>query len=853
MTRRLGRVVAKVLILFLCLGQQLPGYCQSAAEFNQVVSVVEDASGNLVLINTSKKTHIAAPVVQYLPGSDVGTVLVADFPGLLWREPSRTITPRQRWIKSIHIGQFQDNPPVLRIAVRTDEPKLLRNLAFRSSPGVLVVKWAAATGAHALRTEAGSGEVSTARAIAKPVSAPIRSAMPSAVKTGVNRPVALGGAPVRVDLWPSVTAGQSEQSRALGIKLSQAAHEAQPVQKMPSVSQQVSPGRTLPATGQSATARPAVKPDEPVAGQPVIDGAAAISSSVAQLRGEIPVDGAAVAPPVAPPRSRQAPFKAAGVNELPGRAAAMPPAAPTAASRNLSSSVVQKSGAKVAESISKDETAGQLSELPNQTRQSGKLISSLKRLFGPAKERAETTEKSSTKPNVSPSKAASVNADCSAKVASSNKEPQSNAGATASNPVISRPAGPPVAARPPSTRNVTAPLADSKDDSGLRQPVTAAEVGSARSTDGNAIFEARGSSAALAAGDVNARSLAADSADAGLPKVTVSGSSPVKLELESDKPLSYKSFRLHNPERYVVDIQSGADLRRVSVPPMEQNGFLQSIRVGSPDSDAGLSRLVLDLSAADVEVADSTDESKRVLSLLIGKLALPAPIGRAPAGQTVVLDAGHGGSDPGAQRGDIQEKEITLQIAAKVKKLLEGSGVKVIMTRSEDTAVSLEERVVLTNNVQPDVFLSVHINSLETNSTIHGIETYYQTDQSRPLAQLIHSQLVGKLEAPDRNVRKARFYVINHTPVPAVLAEVGFISNKEERTKLISTDYQNQVANALVQGVILYLSQRNDLAAAATTKGKPGTTRTASESQDSANRPAASLAQSGAAAPKTAR
>src|SRR6185295_4598534 len=126
------------------------------------------------------------------------------------------------------------------------------------------------------------------------------------------------------------------------------------------------------------------------------------------------------------------------------------------------------------------------------------------------------------------------------------------------------------------------------------------------------------------------------------------------------------------------------------------------------------------------------------------------------------------------------------------------------MTRSDDTFVSLEDRARLTNTMHPDAFVSIHINSLETDRDIKGIETYYQTEQSRGLAEKVHAQLVEKLQVPDRSVRKARFYVVNHTDRPAILAEVGFISNKDERDKLISSDYQAKVAESVGQGVILY-------------------------------------------------
>jgi len=147
-----------------------------------------------------------------------------------------------------------------------------------------------------------------------------------------------------------------------------------------------------------------------------------------------------------------------------------------------------------------------------------------------------------------------------------------------------------------------------------------------------------------------------------------------------------------------------------------------------------------------------------------------------------------------------------MQIIAKVKRVLEGKGARIVLTRSDDTFVSLEDRVKITNAVGPNLFLSVHINSLESTSNIYGIETYFQTDRSRPLADRVHASLVSGLGAPDRSVRKARFYVINHTPVPAILAEVGYITNKAERDRLISSDYQQKVASALARGVMLYLN-----------------------------------------------
>jgi N-acetylmuramoyl-L-alanine amidase len=293
-----------------------------------------------------------------------------------------------------------------------------------------------------------------------------------------------------------------------------------------------------------------------------------------------------------------------------------------------------------------------------------------------------------------------------------------------------------------------------------------------------------------------------------------------RVELTDGKSLLYKSFRLHNPERYVLDIPECPQLAGAVLPDISQSPLVSNIRVGVP-SENGAGRLVLQLADDTVSVDESFNSGSSYMTVTLGKgltrgsqsnLGLssgisPGPIyvPRAPSETVIVLDAGHGGSDPGAMRGDVQEKEITMAIINKLKKVLEAKGARIVLTRSDDTFISLEERVRITNTVQPNLFLSVHINSLESTSDIFGVETYYQTDRSRPLADKVHESLVSGLGVPDRFVRRARFYVINHTPVPAILAEVGYITNKTERDRLISSDYQAKVAGALARGVMLYL------------------------------------------------
>ncbi len=280
--------------------------------------------------------------------------------------------------------------------------------------------------------------------------------------------------------------------------------------------------------------------------------------------------------------------------------------------------------------------------------------------------------------------------------------------------------------------------------------------------------------------------------------------------------LRFKSFRLQNPARFVVDFPNFSSIHNSQVTQPSGTGFLSRVRVGAFDERTG--RMVFDLAGEHVSVREESRGRGDVAAFTIEHSGVPLrEVARAesltppPPGTTIVLDAGHGGSDPGAQRGSVKEKELTLAIVQQLDKILREQGINTILTRSSDTSVSLSERVDITNQARPNAFLSVHINAMESSTHIHGIETYYQTPFSQNLAEHIHEALVSDLKAPNRNIRKARFYVVNRTTVPAVLAEVGFISNKDEREKLSDVEYQKQIATALARGLIVYLKGSSDL------------------------------------------
>ena len=180
---------------------------------------------------------------------------------------------------------------------------------------------------------------------------------------------------------------------------------------------------------------------------------------------------------------------------------------------------------------------------------------------------------------------------------------------------------------------------------------------------------------------------------------------------------------------------------------------------------------------------------------------------KSPIKGKVVLDAGHGGSDYGAIREGINEKDITLDVTQRVASILKSKGYKVAMTRADDTYVSLEDRVSFSEKESPEIFVSIHVNSAVAVEP-SGIETHYYHDYSNDLAKVIHKHLVKEIDSKDRGLFKSKFYVINHTTVPAVLVEMGFLSNNEERASLVTDARKQKTAKAIAEGIIEYIKSK---------------------------------------------
>lgn len=175
----------------------------------------------------------------------------------------------------------------------------------------------------------------------------------------------------------------------------------------------------------------------------------------------------------------------------------------------------------------------------------------------------------------------------------------------------------------------------------------------------------------------------------------------------------------------------------------------------------------------------------------------------------VIIDPGHGGKDSGALGiGGVQEKDVILPIGKRIAEILERNGIQVIMTRDSDFFVSLPGRVNIAQRTNADAFVSIHANSAGANRPeVNGLETYHY-NSGLTLARIVHSKILQSLNIRDRNVRKARFYVLRKTSMPSILVETGFLTGREDAAKLRTTAYQNRMADAIAQGILQYLRSR---------------------------------------------
>lgn len=311
-------------------------------------------------------------------------------------------------------------------------------------------------------------------------------------------------------------------------------------------------------------------------------------------------------------------------------------------------------------------------------------------------------------------------------------------------------------------------------------------------------------------------------------------------------PGKVDGFILNNPTRLVVDIYN-CNYTVSTAYAVDING-ISKIRVGFEN---GRTRLVFD--AENISSAKATLKNN-VLTITTGTkgsltskvtidaseqtttptatptvtpLSTPvaADITKLPyaehsnSDKLIVIDAGHGGKDGGAtgllDEETILEKNLTLQMALKTASILKSKGYKVKLTRETDIYPTLQARADFANNSNAAMFVSIHINSVASSPTASGTEVYYASLnndttyglKSSYLAKYIQDYMIGTLKSVDRGVKQSNHLVTRTSIMPAVLVEVGFISNEEELAKMVTSSYQQKVAEAIASGIIKGISK----------------------------------------------
>lgn len=298
--------------------------------------------------------------------------------------------------------------------------------------------------------------------------------------------------------------------------------------------------------------------------------------------------------------------------------------------------------------------------------------------------------------------------------------------------------------------------------------------------------------------DVSSASPDRTSGDAVIHSIAVSGD---QIIIGADRAIHATAFELSDPDRLVIDIPNSKIGSTLNGQPSGLNGTIsvshpniQKIRYALFNNNPSTVRVVVDLSyAAPYTVGHGDDPASLIVSIPSERFK-------------VVLDAGHGGKDPGANTYSKRyEKEFTLSLTLKVYELLKKEPmIEPVLTRSDDTFLELDERSEIANNIGADLFLSIHGNTY-SSASVSGTETYYYNAASKSFAQTIHKHVVNDTGFRDRNVRQQEYKVLRLAKMPAALIEVGYLTNPDQEKLLFDEDFQNKIAHAIVNAIKEYL------------------------------------------------
>ena len=313
-----------------------------------------------------------------------------------------------------------------------------------------------------------------------------------------------------------------------------------------------------------------------------------------------------------------------------------------------------------------------------------------------------------------------------------------------------------------------------------------------------------------------------------------------RIVMDMEGADSYSVFTLYDPFRVVIDFKRSASAPPAPAPPPALPPATVQTPAQELDSAALPDAKPLPTRPLSVVPPPSAPSANRN-----GSFSLSRQLGLGIS--RIVIDAGHGGHDPGASSNGISESELTLDVAQRLSKLLENQpGVEVVMTRSTNVFIPLEERTAIANREGADLFLSIHANA-SRNTRAHGVETYFlnfatnpdaeavaarenagsaqsmhrlpaivkaialnnKLDESRDFAEMVQRSMVQRLSQRNRQLRdlgvkQAPFVVLIGASMPSVLAEIAFVTNKHEGTLLKTGPYRQQIAESLFAAVVRY-------------------------------------------------
>jgi len=283
------------------------------------------------------------------------------------------------------------------------------------------------------------------------------------------------------------------------------------------------------------------------------------------------------------------------------------------------------------------------------------------------------------------------------------------------------------------------------------------------------------------------------------------------VNIKATAPVEHNIFTLTGPDRLVVDLKG---VKPGDIPEeMDVSSKLVSrLRTGWFSKNPDIVRLVFDVKDA-VMFSAKLDHNGKELTL---EMYVPQ-LGDFLKGKIICIDPGHGGHDPGAKGPTgLEEKDVNLDIALLTAHLLRQNGARVVLTRTSDTFVGLEERTVIAQRAGAELFVSIHNNGNPSPSK-HGTSTYYRRDNvsgmgvsqedNRMLARQIQSELLRSLGRHNLGVKQANFVVLCMATMPAVLVEVSFITNPEEEQLLKQDSYKAKAAEAITRGIANYLAR----------------------------------------------